>query len=74
VLSGSIAGIAGYGMVEALGGIRAGSFVVDKVLSAGLSMALTGFVMFGVYVLLLRISRAPEIDAVLAGVRGILRR
>jgi putative peptidoglycan lipid II flippase len=74
VLSGTIAGFAGYGMIEALGGIRAGSFVVDKVLSAGLSIALVGFVMFGVYVMLLRISRAPEIDAVLAGIRGILRR
>ncbi len=74
VLSGALSGIAGYGMVEALGGIRAGSFVIDKVLSAGLSMALVGFVMFGVYVIALKISRAPEIDAVLAGLRGILRR
>ena len=74
VLSGALSGIAGYGMVEALGGIRVGSFVIDKVLSAGLSMALVGFVMFGVYVIALKISRAPEIDAVLAGLRGILRR
>jgi hypothetical protein len=61
-------------MVQALGGIRAGSFVIDKVLSAGLSIAMVGFVMFGVYVVALKISRAPEIDAVLAGIRGILRR
>lgn len=74
VLSGAISGIAGFGMVEALGGIRAGSFVIDKVLSAGLSVALVGFVMFGVYVIALKIARAPEIDAVLAGLRGILRR
>jgi hypothetical protein len=31
-------------------------------------------VMFGVYVIALKISRSPEIDAVLAGIRGILRR
>jgi putative peptidoglycan lipid II flippase len=74
VLSGTIAGLSGYAMVEALGGIRAGSFVVDKVLTAGLSMALAGFVMFAVYFIALKISRAPEIDAVLAGIRGILRR
>lgn len=74
VLSGAISGIAGFGMVEALGGIRAGSFVIDKVLSAGLSVALVGFVMFGVYVIALKIARAPEIDAVLTGLRGILRR
>ena len=73
-LSGVFSGVAGYGMVQVLGGIRAGSFVIDKVLSAGLSIAMVGFVMFGVYVVFLKISRAPEIDAVLAGIRGILRR
>jgi hypothetical protein len=61
-------------MIQALGGIRAGSFVVDKVVSSGLSMALVGFVMFGVYAAALKVSRSPEIDAVLAGIRGILRR
>ena len=74
VLSGAIAGIAGYGMVQALGGIRAGSFVVDKVITSGLSMALIGFVMFAVYVVALKISRSGEIDTVLAGLRGIVRR
>jgi len=74
VLAGALSAAAGYGMVQALGGIRAGSFVIDKVLSAGLSITLVGFVMFGVYVIALKISRAPEIDAVLAGIRGILRR
>ncbi len=74
VLSGALSGIAGYGMVEALGGIRAGSFVVDKVLTSGLSMLLIGFVMFAVYAVALKISRAAEIDTVLAGIRGIVRR
>jgi putative peptidoglycan lipid II flippase len=74
LLAGSLSAAAGYGMVQALGGIRAGSFVIDKVLSAGLSITLVGFVMFGVYLIALKISRAPEIDAVLAGIRGILRR
>ncbi|MFM6966964.1 MAG: murein biosynthesis integral membrane protein MurJ, partial [Rhodoluna sp.] len=74
LIAGAIAGIAGFGMVEALGGIRPGSFVVDKVLTSGLSMALIGFVMFAVYVVALKISRAAEIDTVLAGLRGIVRR
>jgi putative peptidoglycan lipid II flippase len=74
VLSAAVSGIAGFGMIQALGGIRAGSFVVDKVVSSGLSMALVGFVMFGVYAAALKVSRSPEIDAVLAGIRGILRR
>ena len=74
VLSGAVSGIAGFGMVEALGGIRAGSFVVDKVLTSGLSMALIGFVMFAVYVVALKISRSTEINAVLSGLKGIVRR
>ena len=74
VLSGAVAGVAGFGMVEALGGIRPGSFVVDKVITSGLSMGLIGFVMFGVYVVALKISRSPEIDTVLAGLKGIVRR
>jgi putative peptidoglycan lipid II flippase len=74
VLSGAVAGIAGYGMIQALGGIRAGSFVVDKVLTSGLTMAIVGFVMFAVYVASLKISRSPEINAVLSGLKGILRR
>jgi putative peptidoglycan lipid II flippase len=73
-IAGAISGIAGYGMIQVLGGIRAGSFVVDKVITSGLTMALTGFVMFAVYVVALKISRAAEIDTVLAGFRGIVRR
>jgi putative peptidoglycan lipid II flippase len=74
VLAGAVSGIAGFGMVEALGGIHEGSFVVDKVITSGLSMALVGFVMFAVYAIALKISRAAEIDTVLAGIRGIVRR
>jgi hypothetical protein len=74
LLSGAVAGIAGFGMVEALGGIRGGSLVVDKVITAGLSMTLIGFVMFAVYVVALKIARATEIDAVLSGLKGIVRR
>jgi putative peptidoglycan lipid II flippase len=74
VLSGAVSGIAGFGMLEALGGIHAGSFVVDKVITAGLSMALIGFVMFAVYVVALKTARSAEIDAVLSGLKGIVRR
>jgi putative peptidoglycan lipid II flippase len=74
LIAGLISGASGYAMVQALGGIRAGSFVVDKVITSGLSMAFIGLVMFAVYALALKILRAGEIDTVLAGIRGIVRR
>ena len=74
LIAGVISTIAGYGMVQALGGIRAGSFVVDKVVTSGLSVVLVGFVMFAVYVVVLKISRSAEIDSALASIRGIVRR
>jgi putative peptidoglycan lipid II flippase len=72
--AGAVSAVAGFGMVQALGGIDANSFVVDKVISSVVSMALIGFVMLGVYVTALRLLRAREIDTVLASLKGIVRR
>jgi putative peptidoglycan lipid II flippase len=74
VLAGVVSGLAGYGMIQALGGIRNGSFVVAKVLTSGLSATLVAFVMLAVYVVALKIMRATEVDSALASLKGIVRR
>ena len=74
ILSGIIAGALGYGGIEIMGGVKPESFAVDTVLSSSLTIALIGFVMFGVYTVALRLLRVPEIDTALAGLKGILRR
>jgi hypothetical protein len=61
-------------MIQALGGIRDGSFVVAKVLTSGLSATLVAFVMLAVYVVALKIMRATEVDSALASLKGIVRR
>jgi hypothetical protein len=57
-----------------MGGVKPESFAVDSVLSSSLTIALIGFLMFGVYTVALRLLRVPEIDTALAGLKGILRR
>lgn len=74
ILSGIIAGALGYGGIEIIGGVKPESFAVDSVLSSSLTIALIGFLMFGVYTVALRLLRVPEIDTALAGLKGILRR
>lgn len=74
VIAGVLSGISGFGMTEALGGINANSFVVDKVASAGISAVLIGFVMLAVYVVALRLMKVREIDTVMASLKGIVRR
>ncbi|MEN9955662.1 MAG: hypothetical protein RLY34_469 [Actinomycetota bacterium] len=74
ILAGVIAGALGYGGIEIMGGVKPESFAVDSVLSSSLTIALIGFLMFGVYTVALRLLRVPEIDTALAGLKGILRR
>jgi putative peptidoglycan lipid II flippase len=74
ILSGIIAGALGYGGIEIIGGVKPESFAVDSVLSSSLTIALIGFLMFGVYTVALRLLRVSEIDTALAGLKGILRR
>jgi putative peptidoglycan lipid II flippase len=74
ILAGVLAGAIGYGAIEIIGGIHPGSFAVASVLSSSLTIAGVGFVMFGVYVIALRLLKVSEIDTALAGFKGILRR
>jgi putative peptidoglycan lipid II flippase len=74
IFAGVIAGAAGFGMIELLGGISAGSFVLQSVLSSTLTIGLVGFVMFALYLVTLRLLKVSEVDSALAGLKGILRR
>jgi putative peptidoglycan lipid II flippase len=74
VFAGVIAGAAGYGMIELLGGISADSFVLQSVWSSTLTIGLVGFVMFTLYLVTLRLLKVSEVDSALAGLKGILRR
>jgi putative peptidoglycan lipid II flippase len=74
IFAGVIAGAAGFGMIELLGGISAGSFVLQSVLSSTLTIGLVGFVMFTLYLVTLRLLKVSEVDSALAGLKGILRR
>lgn len=74
IFAGVIAGAAGYGMIELLGGISAGSFVLQSVWSSTLTIGLVGFVMFTLYLVTLRLLKVSEVDSALAGLKGILRR
>ena len=72
--SAALAGLAGLGMLQLLGGFAPQSFVVDSVLTSVITVALSGFVMLGVYVVILRLLKVSEIDSVVSGLKGILRR
>jgi putative peptidoglycan lipid II flippase len=74
IFAGVIAGAAGYGMIELLGGISADSFVLQSVWSSTLTIGLVGFVMFTLYLVTLRLLKVSEVDSALAGLKGILRR
>jgi len=74
IFAGVIAGAAGYGMIELLGGISADSFVLQSVWSSTLAIGLVGFVMFTLYLVTLRLLKVSEVDSALAGLKGILRR
>lgn len=74
IFAGVISGAAGYGMIELLGGVSAGSFVLQSVWSSTLTIGLVGFVMFTLYLVTLRLLKVSEVDSALAGLKGILRR
>jgi putative peptidoglycan lipid II flippase len=74
ILAGVIAGVAGYGAIEIIGGVHPGSFAVASVLSSSITVAGVGFLMFAIYAIALRLLKVSEIDTALAGLKGILRR
>jgi len=74
IAAGLLSGAAGIAVISLLGGVAEGSFVVNTILSSLLTMLITGFAMMGVYAIALRLLRVSEIDTVISGLRGILRR
>jgi putative peptidoglycan lipid II flippase len=69
-----VAGLAGWGTLELLGGIGAGSFAMKTILNSLIADILVGLVMLFVYLLLLKLLRVREIEGALAKAMGILRR
>jgi putative peptidoglycan lipid II flippase len=74
VAAGLLSGGAGIAVISLLGGVAKGSFVVDTILSSLLTMLIAGFAMAATYAVALRLLRVSEIDTVISGLRGILRR
>jgi putative peptidoglycan lipid II flippase len=74
VMSGLVAGLLGYVMLQVIGGVESGAFAVKSVLTAGLGSIMVGFVILAVYLVLLKLFKVREIESALASIRGILRR
>ncbi|MSY66386.1 MAG: murein biosynthesis integral membrane protein MurJ [Actinobacteria bacterium] len=69
-----IAGLAGWGTLELLGGISQGSFAMKTILNSLVVDVAVGLVMLFVYLLLLKLLRVREIENALTKALGILRR
>lgn len=74
IIAGFLSGAIGVAAIEVIGGIKAGSFAMATVLSSSLTIGMVGFLMFGVYLVALRLLKVSEIDTAIAGLKGILRR
>ncbi len=74
VIAGLVAGLLGYVMLQVIGGVEAGAFAVESVLSAGLASLMVGFVILAIYLVVLKLFRVREVESALASIRGILRR
>jgi putative peptidoglycan lipid II flippase len=73
-IAGIGAGIAGWLVLQMLGGTSENAFPVKSILTAGLSSVMVGFGLVGVYLILLKLLRVREIDTALRSIKGILRR
>lgn len=69
-----VAGAAGYGLLQAMGGVGAGAFAVQTVISAVLTCLTIGFVIAIVYIAVLKLLRVQEVNILLAPVVRLLRR
>jgi putative peptidoglycan lipid II flippase len=69
-----VAGLAGWGTLELLGGISQGSFAMKTILNSLIVDIAVGLVMLFVYLLLLKLLRVREIENALSKALGILRR
>jgi putative peptidoglycan lipid II flippase len=73
-ISGLVAGLIGYVVLQLIGGTGENAFAVKSILTAGLGSVMVGFVILAVYLVLLKLFRIREIDTALASIKGILRR
>jgi putative peptidoglycan lipid II flippase len=69
-----VAGLAGWGTLELLGGISQGSFAMKTIFNSLIVDVAVGLVMLFVYLLLLKLLRVREIENALSKALGILRR
>jgi putative peptidoglycan lipid II flippase len=69
-----VAGAAGYGLLQTMGGVGAGTFPVQTVISAVLTCLTVGFVIAIVYIAVLKLLRVQEVSILLAPVVRLLRR
>jgi putative peptidoglycan lipid II flippase len=74
ICAGALAAAIGWALLSAIGGVGEGAFAVASVLGAVTCAGGVAIVMVLVYLLVLRLLRASEIDALSEMVRGILRR
>ncbi|MEN9714276.1 MAG: hypothetical protein RLZZ164_940 [Actinomycetota bacterium] len=74
VLAASVSGLAGCGVLQALGGTSEGAFAVKSIATSLLVDALVGFVMVASYVVMLGALRVPEVTKAISSARGILRK
>lgn len=73
-LAAVVAGTIGFAILQAMGGARPGAFPVLSVLASVTTCLFIGAVIAVVYVLLLKVLRVKEVDALLAPVLRLLRR
>ena len=69
-----VAGAAGYGLLQAMGGFGVGAFPVQTVISSVLTCLTVGFVIAIVYIAVLKLLRVQEVNILLAPVVRLLRR
>jgi putative peptidoglycan lipid II flippase len=69
-----VAGAAGYGLLQAMGGVGVGAFPVQTVISSVLTCLTIGFVIASVYIAVLKLLRVQEVNILLAPVVRLLRR
>ena len=69
-----VAGGAGCGVLQSMGGVGVGAFPVQTVLSAVLTCLTVGFVIAIVYIAVLKLLRVQEVNILLAPVVRLLRR
>jgi putative peptidoglycan lipid II flippase len=73
-IAGVISGLIGFGILQALGGVHPGTFPVLSVLAAATTCALIGGVMVVVYLVILKLLKAEEIDTLIKPIRALLKR